>query len=64
MEEKYMLRMREWENNFYEDQMNTRKQWCSGKEEKRSKRTDERFNKDIQLKQKQEKNRCVILNIL
>ena len=45
MEGKYMLRMREWENNFYEDQKDTRKQWCSGKEEKRSTRTDERFKK-------------------
>ena len=45
MEGKYMLRMREWENNFYDDQKDTRKQWCSGKEEKRSTRTDERFKK-------------------
>ena len=35
MEEKYMLRMREWKNNFYEDLKETRKQWCSGKEEKK-----------------------------
>ena len=35
--------MREWENNFYEDQKDTRKQWCSRKEEKRWTRTDERF---------------------
>ena len=56
--------MREWENNFYEDQKDTRKQWCSRKEEKDRQGQMKDLKKDIQLKQKQEKKRCVILNIL
>ena len=52
LETAHKLKMKEWDTEFYQDQKTDRKMVCEEKQETRSKKSDERFKRDLDLAQK------------